>query len=331
MARGHERESDHFGRLGAHTASVRARTALPADLVALAQRQAGVLSRDQLLRFALSRQTIARLLASGLLTVVTPGIYLRGGEPSWMSRAWAGLLIGGSTAVLGGPTAGYLQKLVREPPDVITVYSNRQLAPRDGWLFVRGTRACSGEPARTRYEATVIDLCAERDEDDVAAVLADAVSSRRTTTKKLLAEVHSRSRLRHRSLLCDVLDDVDAGAHSALERRFLVDVERAHGLPTATRQAHAGTAHRSDAWYEEYALVVELDSKRHHSGGATFHDTTRDNDHALVGLTTLRLRWAHVTGSNACATAQVLGAALAARGWYGPLTSCPKCALVHPI
>lgn len=137
----------------------------------------------------------------------------------------------------------------------------------------------------------MIDLCADRDEDGLAALLADALSSRRTTTERLLTEVRRRTRVRHRKLLCEVLGDVSVGAHSALERRFLLNVERAHGLPCATRQAHARTKHRSDAWYEEFGLLVELDSKLHHSGGAAFHDMTRDNDHALAGLTTLRFGW----------------------------------------
>lgn len=271
------------------------------------------------------------MLTTGLLTTLTPGIYLRASEPTWMGRAWAGLLIGGSTAVLGGAAAGFLERLVRQEPEVITVYTARQVAARAGWSFIRGTRRSRGEPARSTYEATVVDLCADRNEDDIAALLADALSSRRTTAKRLLGEVHGRSRLRHRALLSEVLGDVTVGAHSALERRFLVNVERAHGLPAAVRQARALTQHRSDAWYEDFGILVELDSKLHHTGGAAFHDMTRDNDHALVGIATLRFGWGHVNGSAACATAGVLGEALAARGWAGPLTSCPHCAMVHPV
>ncbi len=297
----------------------------------LAERQAGVLSRDQLLRAGVSRRSVTRMLSTGALHPITPGFYRRWSEQTWLSRAWAGLLMGGSTAVLGGTTAGYLHKLVRDEPDTITVYTTSQVVHRQGWQFIRGQRASRGEPARTRYEATVIDLCADRDEDGLAALLADALSSRRTTTERLLTEVRRRTRVRHRKLLCEVLGDVSVGAHSALERRFLLNVERAHGLPCATRQAHARTKHRSDAWYEEFGLLVELDSKLHHSGGAAFHDMTRDNDHALAGLTTLRFGWGHVTGSSACATARTLAAALSARGWAGPITSCPHCALVHPV
>lgn len=323
---------EHFPGMGAQTAGVKSRLQLSAQVLALVERQGGVVSRDQLLRSGLPRPAVARMLTSGLLTRVTSGVYARGADPGWLGRAWAGLLIGGSTAVLGGTTAGYLEKLVREPPDVITAYSSRQLASRDGWLFIRGHRLARGEPARTRYEATVIDLCcSSRDEDALAALLSDAVSSRRTTAKRLLTEVDGRTRVRHRSLLRQVLCDVSQGAHSALERRFLVAVERAHELPTATRQAHARTKHRSDAYYEDFGLVVELDSKLHHRGSASFVDMSRDNDHALVGIVTLRFGWAHVTGSNDCSTAEVIAAALSSRGWTGPGRTCPHCELVHPV
>ena len=310
---------------------MKVRRDLGKDLLALATHQAGVLSRDQLLRAGMSRAVIARMLCNGLLTTLTAGIYTRAGDTTWLGRAWAGLLIGGRSAVLGGAAAGHLQQLVREAPDVITVYTARQVTPRDGWQFIRGTRKARGEPSRTCYEATVIDLCDGRDEDALAALLADAVSSRRTSAPRLLAEVNSRGRIRHRSLLREVLGDVSQGAQSALERRFLLAVERPHALPTATRQAHAHNAHRSDAWYESFGLLVELDGTLHHRGAAAFHDMTRDNDHARAGLLTLRFGWAHVTGSAACATAHYVAATLMARGWPGPAMPCSNCSRVHSV
>ena len=155
---------------------MKVRRDLGKDLLALATHQAGVLSRDQLLRAGMSRAVIARMLCNGLLTTLTAGIYTRAGDTTWLGRAWAGLLIGGRSAVLGGAAAGHLQQLVREAPDVITVYTARQVTPRDGWQFIRGTRKARGEPSRTCYEATVIDLCDGRDEDALAALLADGLA-----------------------------------------------------------------------------------------------------------------------------------------------------------
>ena len=51
------------------------------------------------------------------------------------------------------------------------------------------------------------------------------------------ATLRAQTRLPRRRLLLEVLDDVSTGAYSALERRYLRDVERAHALPTGARQS----------------------------------------------------------------------------------------------
>ena len=60
----------HFDRAGgsrAHTANMKVRRDLGKDLLALATHQAGVLSRDQLLRAGMSRAVIARMLCNPLV------------------------------------------------------------------------------------------------------------------------------------------------------------------------------------------------------------------------------------------------------------------------
>ena len=262
---------------------------------------------------------------------LVPGIYTRGGPLTWLGRAWAGVLLGGDHATLGGTSAAFLHGLEKAEPTRITVYTRRQVSPKTGFQFIRRTRTSGGEPPRTTYEATVVDLCADLDEDELAALLADALSSRKTKAKQLLDEIAGRRRVPHRNLLRQVLGDTSQGAHSALERRYLTDVERAHGLPAATRQAHAHAKHRNDVWYEDYGLLVELDGKAHHRGSAALHDRARDNDHALLGLITLRFGWNDVAGIAACQTAELVAAALAGRGWPGPLTPCSRCARVHDV
>lgn len=270
---------------------------------------------------------MARMVGDGILDDLTPGIYTLGCGSGWLGRAWAGILLGGDLAVLGFETAGHLHGLVKDEPDEVTVFAPLAHADRLGWRFLRASRRGVGEPPRTDVEATVLDVCAGRDEDEIAALLADAISSRRTTAKRLLAELTQRRRQPNRRLLRDILGDVETGAHSALERRFLVNVERAHGLPEAVRQARAGHRHRADAWYREYGVLAELDSKLHHTGGAAFRDMARDNDHALAGLLTLRLGWADVSGVAACRTALVVGQVLMSRGWEGPIQPCQHCRL----
>ena len=318
---------EHFRRLVATVRYVKAKTRLTPELKALAAVQGGVLSRRQLLAQGIGRAALARMLADGILGCLTPGVYTLGCGAGWLGRAWAGILLGGDGAVLGFEAAGFLHGLIKTGPDDVLVFAPLAHADRLGWRFVRADRRGIGEPPRTDLETTVLDLCTDRDEDDIAALLADAISGRRTTAKKILASLRQRGRQRNRVLLRDILGDVAAGAHSALERRYLVNVERAHGLPIATRQAYAGRGHRTDAWYREYRLLAELDSKLHHSGGAALRDVARDNDHALEGLLTLRLGWDQVSGVAACQTALMVGQVLMSRGWEGPIQPCRRCRL----
>lgn len=287
-----------------------------------------MLSRGQLIRHGVHRRVISRLLADGILGPLTPGVYTCGPGSGWLSRAWAGVLLGGEGAVLGHQAAAHLLGLRKPEPTEVAVFVQVARTPRAGWRFIRARRPSVGEPPRTSVEATVLDLCAEADEDEMAALLADAISQRRTTAKRLRAELALRPRQHKRGVLREVLGDVSQGAHSALERRYLVRVERAHGLPTAARQQHALRAHRSDSWYEEYRLLVELDSKLHHTGGAAFRDMSRDNDHALLGLTTFRFGWADLTGTGVCRTARKVARFLMASGWEGPLHPCSHCRLL---
>jgi len=212
----------------------------------------------------------------------------------------------------------------------VTVFVVVARAPRAGWRFIKSRRPSTGEPPRTGLNETILDLCAQADPDEMTAIVADAISSRRTSAKRLLAELARRPRQRNRTTLREVLGDVSRGAHSALGRRCLIDVERAHALPEAARQQHPMAAHRTDGWYREYGLLVELDSTLHHSGGATFRDMSRENDHALLGLTTFRFGWRHVTGVAACHTARLISQFVLSRGWEGPLRPCRRCRRVPP-
>ena len=301
---------------------------------ALLHAQSGVIGRSQLIDLGVTRRAQDRLVAEGSLTRVTTGVLSAWGDPDWTGRAWAGIIVGGESAVLGFEAAGFLHGLLKAEPAEITVFVGRARypAPRAGWRFVRASRPLGRyEPPRTSLEATLLDLCGDADEDRIAALLADALSGHRTTRTAVLAELAERHRQPQRRLIKEMLGDVSMGAHSALEWRYQTDIERAHALPTARRQTHAHVKHRNDAWYDDWGLLVELDSRLHHSGGAKFTDMTRDNDHALLGILTLRLGWGHVTGTTRCETALMIGQLLMSRGWEGPVTPCVHCRAAHAI
>jgi hypothetical protein len=95
-------------------------------------------------------------------------------------------------------------------------------------------------PPRVRIEPALLRVASlAPGEDGTVAVLADGCQSGRTTAPRLAAELATIGRIPRRDLIQDVLADVADGALSALERRYLRDVERAHALPRAGRQRAA--------------------------------------------------------------------------------------------
>jgi len=311
---------------------VRHRIDPPAALVDLAAAQDGVISIGQVRDVGFSPRAVDRLVRQRHWVRLLPGVYSIGpGEPSWMANAWGGVLFGGERARLGFGAAAHVWKLTAEPPRTVTVLvpTHRQLADRPPWVFRRETDATRdkrspGSLARTTVEDTVVDLCRDATPAEIADLVTKAVQGRRTTAPRLLEAVDRRGRVPHRALLRDLLGDVVEGAHSVLEIRYLHDVEQAHGLPRATRQARSrrGGVYR-DARYDEYATLVELDGKTH--AGEAMRDARRDNAALLDGEVTLRYGWPDID-ERPCVVAWQVATVLRARGWPGLPTRCDRCA-----
>ena len=302
-----------------------------ADLLVLAKLQAGVLSTEQLLGHGLPRHSVERLVRQGHWQRLDRSVYLTTSvEPSWMALAWAGVLLGGDRARLGGSAAGFLHGLLDREPQPITVLvpGSQVTRSRDPWRFRRegaGAREARspGSPPRTTVEDTVLDLCDLGTPGEAVGWVTQAVQSRRTTVPQLRTALRRRRRARHRLLLEDLLGDVSAGAESALEVRYLRDVERAHGLPAGDRQ-HRQHAFRRDVAYRRFGLVVELDGRLGHEGRGRFRDMWRDNVTTVGGELTLRYGYADVS-ERPCLVARQVGTVLVGRGWDGELTRCRRC------
>ncbi len=299
------------------------RRQLPSPLLALADRQAGAVSREQLLGFGVSDRVIHRLAEDRRLNRITPGIYATSPE-TWHQSAWAGVLIGGPSGVLGGAAAGYLQGLVKEPPGQVLVFTTARRQRDQRWRLVCSPRRGSGEPPRTPTAQTVVDLAAELDADGIVSVVAEAVGRRRVRPQEIRRVLAETTRHPRRALLEDLLGEVAAGSHSPLELRYARDVERAHRLPSARRQQGPLARYAGDAWYEAYGVLVELDGRAFHSGMAALDDMDRDNEHQLLSLITLRFGWRQVA-ARPCVVATKVATALQRRGWTGTIRACPRC------
>ena len=302
--------------------------------------QDGVVSRRQLLDAGLTQAHLDTLLRRRELVVLHPGAYLtHTGTPTWSQHSWAAILYAGRSAL-------HLESALHQPgkdapprgPIHLAVDWSRRVAPRDG-IRIHRVRGLEDQvqwnlsPPRVRLEVAAVEV-AHRSADDLAAIsaLASLVGARRTVAARLLLEIERRGRLRRRTLLTALVDDLARGTHSVLEHGYLARVLRPHGLPEPTSQqapvtADTGRQYR-DAAHADLDLSVELDGELHDGSAARDDDADRDLDDLARGLITPRLRYRQVFATP-CQTASRLAVLFRDRGWEGTPRACgePECAV----
>jgi hypothetical protein len=276
---------------------------------------------------------IDRLLRSGRWQRLHPGSYtVFTGEPSREAVLWAALHRSGSGAVLSHLTAAELFHLVDRPSSLIhvTIPHHRRVERVPGVVIHRSVRVPEARhptalPPRTRIEETVLDLVQDAASAEGAFVWACGACQRRlTTAERIAATMSRRKKVRWRAELLAALGDIDDGAHSLLEQRYVRRVERPHGLPHAKRQVQVirGTRYSYlDNLYLAYRLSVELDGRMAHPDYRRWLDNRRINEAAAEGRATLVYNWADVSWRS-CETAWQIGLALRHGGWPGIVRSC---------
>ncbi len=313
--------------------------------VELRGRQQGMFTRAQAVAHGIDDNTLARRCRNRQIQRIHQGVYADFTGPlPWSARVWAAWLACGPDAALTADTALRWHGLSgdwQDSPIHLAVPQNRRIERRSGIRLTRHQDLSSWlvggrEPYVVRLEIAVLTAAARRlDPDRRAAIVLDACRQRRTTPDRLLAELNQLPRLRGRKLLMPVLSDAAYGVQSFLEQVYLTRVERAHGLPTGTRQVRATSSSTvglpveyRDVEYVPYELIIELDGRAGHADAtSTWRDMRRDNAATLQGKTTLRFGYQLVT--DPCGTAGQVGAALALRGWTGTPTPCsPTCSLI---
>lgn len=307
--------------------------------------QDGVIARRQALAAGCSPTAIRRLLRRREWATIHPGVYVdHTGPLTWRQRAWGAVLFHWPAALAGwsalraheGP--GRRQPGDRGPIEVVVAHARRP-ANVDGVRVRRSRRFDEAvqlhlHPPRQRYDEAVIEL-ADRSPDELQAiaVLADACGSRHTTAVRLQQCLAGMSRLARRDWLTAVLTDIADGTCSVLEHAYLVNVERAHGLPRGRRQVavrdSAGRRMFRDVVYDgrkpSWRQIVELDGRfGHDSTLDRDRDLERDLDAALDLTDTVRLGYGQVLG-RPCSTAAKLGLLLQRRGWRGAPLTCSAC------
>lgn len=263
------------------------------------------------------------------------GVYATfSGDPPRDARLWAAVLRAGRQSALSHQTAAELHGLLDTPAALIHVTvpsGSRVVRPQGVVIHYSGrleqTRHAVLAPPRIRIEDCVLDLVdGAVTRDEAVSVIVRAVGSRRTKAERICAAMERRPRMRWRRETFDALGAAADGTHSLLEFRYLTRVEGPHGLPAGVRQYPVrGARHREyqDIAYEDYGLIVELDGCGAHPAESRWRDAHRDNANAANGQVTIRLGYADVS-EHACASADVVGRTLAARGWTGVLRRCGR-------
>jgi very-short-patch-repair endonuclease len=311
----------------------------PRDCSALVTGQCGVITRRQAIGLGIDGAVIDNQLRLARWQRLYRGVYATfTGPPPREAWLTAALLRAGPGATLSYQTAAELCRLSDEPSAHIHITVPVESHPRamPGVVIHRSRRVAAARhpaliPARTRVEETTLDLIeVAAGFNEAYGWLCLATGRRLTTASRLRSSVTLRNRMRWRGEILGALTEIADGVHSNLQRRYVHDVERAHRLPTARRQARIPRGARSqylDNLYDAFDVAVELDGRAAHPLERRWADIHRDNFCARSGIVTLRYNWADIT-SRACWVAAELSAVLRKRGWLDAPRRCsPSCAL----
>lgn len=295
--------------------------------------QDGVASREQLILGGYTPNDIRRAIRRREMQAAHRGVYVTHAGPlTWRQRAWAAVLYAEPAALCGPSVLEPNRTDDARGPIHVAIDHTRRLDPPPG-IVVHRTVGLSRQifaadrPPRLKLEDNALLQAREATSElEVIGLLTDVIGRRGVTSHAVRTALTRHPRLPRRAFVSALLADVDAGTCSVLEHAYLTRVERAHGLPTATRQSErltpSGKEFR-DVEYGTHGLVVELDGRLNHdSWSAQGRDADRDlDDLALGGQATARLRWHQVFGSS-CRTAARIAQILRACGWKGAPTLC---------
>jgi hypothetical protein len=317
------------------------------DWTLLISSQRGIVDSLQTRQVGIPEKAVRHRLRTGQWRRVQRGVYATfTGEAPREAKLWAAVRRAGDGAMLSHESAAEVHGLIDKPGAKIHVTVPHSRRPAQGKPILgmvihrsdgsRPQRLPPWQLPRTVIEDTVLDLVARsRTFDEAYGWISRALSRDLATAGMLRDALAARTRIRWRAWLTEALADAEEGIHFPLERRYARDVERAHGLPAAQRQARraiGGKAHYKDNWYSDYGICVELDGAAYHPPEQMLRDKRRDNINlAIDGAHTYRFGIVDVT-ERACDTAAMVAASLCRNGWQGEPHPCrrPGCQVGRP-
>jgi very-short-patch-repair endonuclease len=269
----------------------------------MADRQHGVVARQQLLEAGLGPGAIERRLWRGSLHLVHRGVYAvgrpgLGGRGRWM----AAVLAGGPGAVLSHRSAGQLWGLLTRDGGPIEItrpsgYRTRRpgISAHESALAVDEIEIAEGirvtSPSRTLFDLAGV-LPKRRLERAV-----NEAEVRRLLDRVSLPELFERHPARRGTvILRNLLAERNpvGVTRNELEEAFMALID-AGGLPRPRLNAHlalSGRFFEIDCLWHERRLAVELDGRAVHGTQRAF-ESDRERDRTLLaeGWRTMRVTW----------------------------------------
>jgi hypothetical protein len=275
----------------------------------MADTQLGLVTSAQLAELGITSGAQARRTVGGMWTRVLPGVHLvDGGDPNRLQREYAAFLYAGPGARVTGLTAlrhhrtqSLGLQLVR-PADSIAVDPVHLLIDRarrrisTGYARIERTMRLP-DPVRVPgvpmllapVARAVADACRRmRSASDVNALVSEVVRRQMCSVDELRVELDLGQR-RGSGLLRDAVTGVETGAWSGPEID-LVTIMQTGRIPNVLYNVrllgpdglYIGTP---DAWIDDVAVAVEVDSVEHHADDEGFKRTVRRNArYAAAGI-----------------------------------------------
>lgn len=252
------------------------------EITRLAEKQHGVFTLAQAGQAGLRRAAIRHRVSSGRWERVSVQVFRVPGSPrTWEQRLMAATLAGGPRAVASHRSAAALLGVPgfdrRGSPEVTTPRAQRHRSVdgrvhRSRVLPEHHMTVVDGIPV-TRLARTLVDLAGALHPGRTARAIDNCLSaglvdlSSLQATFEELAERGRTGAAAMRQILGERQGEYVAPA-SELEARF-IELVRSAGLPEPVRQFDAGDDNdwigRIDFAYPDIGLLIELDSRRHHS------------------------------------------------------------------
>jgi hypothetical protein len=282
------------GSMLAHRAQRRA-----VRIARVAERQGGVVSRGQLRALGLSDAAITRLVQSGWLYRIHPGVFAVG-HPAIgiLGRLHAALLYAGDDSALSHQTAGWCHEVIAVEPRTIHVSEPGERRSRPGVRIHHPRRVAfeSVDGLRvTPLARTLLDLASVLDFHDLRRAIAEAGHRGMLDPVAVCAQL-GRGRRGSPALRLAMATHLPelARAFSVLEERFLAVVAEAGlQLPEVNARIDAMTV---DCLWRDARLVVELDGHETHDRTAAIEtDRRREMRLRQAGFRVIRYTWQQVT------------------------------------